>query len=776
MIAQVKPSQSMAIIDDSVMVAQSWAVLRKKNPELPEHYNLTTDHENHLSGSGINKLQAAIAGIFSADPDLAAKLTGHAYGGLVFSYFDHSGVIYKWLDDKGIAHPFFRLRPDNERAAKYLSPAGAPPFVYVPRTSNHIWATSQGDFRPRQQIVCTEGEKKALCATLSGVPCLGLGGVSSYATGGRGDEGGPRDLGFFINELNLLDQKRLTIVFDSDVTQKDEVAGAIRSFAYTLCEAYRERELSNGAKIVRKTLKLGDVLRYSLLPSLPSGKCGLDDAIVGLGVDPVKELLDNALPLVDLAPAKEDKKDITIAVLFCAEPLGDKAHKKSPLNAQRHARSLIAWLSSKEYYATCPELGYLRYSTESGIWESISQEQWRSLPERVADLNRWQNRQQSVMAQTQNLLSARLLVERSRFNGKQYLGFLNGTLNLQDMIMEDHSPRHYLTQRLGFAYDPNATCNRWLDYLINTFSEQREDGSFDEDSDSMERKVNLVRALLRWSLEPKESTAHDIEVFPYLIGPPGYGKGTFLEVLQGLAGQAAGNWSLSMLTNPNGVASIAGKLVSINPEFKGSLTAESASQITRITTNEYVEVKILYKNSIQQRCNTVLWAASNNSILSDLSDREGVDRRTVYLEFKRKPAVRDSNLKKDLLKELPGIFNWVWGLSLDEAICVIKGHFTSAQYFADQVKALEASNSVYQWIVDPDPQPGAQCPKAIPIRIADLYGHYQTWCAATGTKPLKQRNFSSELVKAGSKVEKGDYMRYTIPAIKDISIGDMLGL
>jgi hypothetical protein len=57
------------------------------------------------------------------------------------------------------------------------------------------------------RMVITEGEKKALCATLSGIPCIGLGGVNSYATGERSATTGERGLGFLIDELNLLEQK-----------------------------------------------------------------------------------------------------------------------------------------------------------------------------------------------------------------------------------------------------------------------------------------------------------------------------------------------------------------------------------------------------------------------------------------------------------------------------------------------------------------------------------------------------------------------------------------
>jgi putative DNA primase/helicase len=338
-----------------------------------------------------------------------------------------------------------------------------------------------------------------------------------------------------------------------------------------------------------------------------------------------------------------------------------------------------------------------------------------------------------------------------------------------------HSPENYLTQRLGFNYTTETKCDEFCDWILWTFAEPQEDGSFDQDSQRCIDRIDLVRALLRWSLEPKKSEAFEVEVLPYLIGMPGLGKGTFLELVRGLAGEAAGHWDLSTIGDPNSAAAICGKLIAIDSDLKGSLTAKTAKTINKIASNEPVGVKLLYKDVGDARLNTVLWAASNASILSDMTDRQGIDRRVVYLEFKRKPEERDPQLKSRLLGELSGIFNWVWSMSLDDAISTIKYYRNSGDYLEAQTRALLESNSVYQWIVDLN-NPSVACPIEVMTRLDGLYSNYTQWCSQVGSSPLKQRKFSAELRKSGAETKENPYYSFKIPTPDKIDIRQMAGL
>jgi putative DNA primase/helicase len=759
------------------MLDFAWGNLCKINPSLPPKYSLTESHREQLAQSGITPMQACIAGIFSADAELARSLTGYGQSGLMFAYFDLNGKCYQWKTEDGSMKPFYRLRPDStEGKAKYLSPKGSPVFVYVPRTTNYTWVGKDGGFKPGKKLVITEGEKKALCATLNDLPCFGLGGVSSFRTGVKPekDSGEGRALGFFIDELSLLAQESVTIVYDSDIVQKLPVQQAIKAFGYAVAEAYKEKELAGGSSVINRTQKLSTILKYSLLPVLPDSKLGLDDAIVRFGAEPIAELLSSAMPLIDVVRAKADPADIAVTPLFSSEPLGDEAKKQSPKHLQAHNRSLIAWLCLYKSYAISP-IACLKYCAHDGVWRAISGDEMANFPQHVADLNDWCNRGTGLMKELQSFLKKRLAVGAERFASTRMLGFLNGALNLDTMKFLPHSPENYLTQRLGFKYITEINCPNFTKWIFWTFAELLEDGSFDEEHQRCRDRIKLLQALLRWSLEPKESKAFEVEVLVYLIGMPGLGKGTFLELVRGLAGEAAGHWDLSTIGDPNSAAAICGKLIAIDSDLKGSLTAKTAKTINKIASNEPVGVKLLYQNVGDARLNTVLWAASNTSILSDMTDRQGIDRRVVYLEFKRTPEERDPQLKSRLLAELPGIFNWVWSMPLDEAVSTIKHYRNSGDYLEAQTRALLESNSIYQWIVDLS-NPDVGCPVGINTRLDILYRTYTQWCSQVGSSPLGQRKFSAMLKRSGAEWKDNPYYSFKLPTPDKIDIQQMAGL
>jgi len=746
-------AQRSAVAIDDYAIKTAWNALKRRVPELPDKFLLSPDHEAQLNCSGISPLQACVAGIFSATAKTAEALTGHSVSGLIFTYFDTAGSIYRW-GKEGL--PFFRIRPDSG-TSKYLSPKGSPSFIYFPRTTtSHSWERLDGI-----TLLITEGEKKALCATLHGIPCLGLGGVNSFRTGEECSEG-HRHLGALVDEVNLLAAKKVITIFDSDIVHKPEVAAAIKSFSFAVCGAYREKERqTSGSVRPRKVLSLNQKLLYSLLPNLPRNKIGLDDAIARFGVNAVTELIENGLPLVKLSVDKNDKNEIEIKCLFAAEPLGDDAHKDTPHNRQRMVRSLIAWLTTKSDWASIPTLGYLQWDAAIGIWQPVTKEEWANLPEKIADLNNWRNRQPQLMSQMRQLISNRLCLSRDLFDSPGLLAFTNGVLILDTMRIEPCRADHYLTQRLGFEYDGNATCNTWLGWLSWTFNDDYE-------------TVKLVQALLRWTLEPKGNKAHEIEVWPILIGKPARGKGTFLEVLLGLVGDAAASWNLETIGNPNGIFSLVGRLASVCLELKGVISSKTSTALNQVISNEPMPIKPLYKDITYGRCNTVLWAASNEPLSSGTADRVGLDRRTVYLQFERKPSKKDPFLKQRLLHELPGIFNWVWQLPITDAISIIQAYQIGESNLAAQKEMLEESNTVYQWIIEKNIE------STVTLKLFDCYIDYCNWCDENRIKhPLGKKTFSRELIKGGATKGRDSETRDTvlsIPSISELDVKGMLGL
>ena len=743
--------------------ATAWAALRKIIPELPEAHHLEPRHIAHLEKDGINETQALVAGIFSATPNLAEELTGHCKAGIIFAYFNEDGTdIYRYGEDR---RPFFRLRPDNPAGkAKYLSPKGAPTFIYYPRTTVFNFSRLSS-----VELVVAEGEKKSLKATLSDIPCIGLGGVTSYRTGYK-DEDGKRSLGSLVKDINLFQASKITICFDSDITYKQPVALAIKALTHDLLEAYHQKEIEESESPKAKpqrTLRLSEKLHYALLPNrlnLVDGedepqKMGLDDALMMFGRGPVKELFDNALPL---AKCKWDD-GLQVKCLFAAEPLGDDAKKESPQHAQRHYRGLLFTLAAKGLFCTISDFGKYRYSVNEGLWAEIGDETWRSLSESVADAQRWKNRKRDISLQQLSFASGteRLQVDKTQLDRSHLLGFKNGVLDLNANKLLPHSPNHYITQKLGFSYNTEATCNKWLTWLNWVF-------------DGDEQWPIVIQALLKWTLTPKQGNcSYPIQVWPILIGPAGRGKGTFLDVLSGLLGVSQCAWSYRTVKDGRSMYGLWGKKAGIAADLKGELNTTAVGNINAIASNEPLEIEAKYKNQQTERFNTVLWAAMNQPIKSRVVDQEGLSRRILYIGFERKPEEIDTQLGKRLLGELPGIFNWAWSMDLDDAISIIKTHLRSDVNVKLQQQHLASSNSVYEWMQEMQLESATTA-----IIKSEWYARYKGWATESNYKSLGYGNWKEAVLKAGATIQtncsRGTPL--TIPAFKNINVKSMLGL
>ena len=258
---------------------------------------LLPHHRTDLAKSGLRDETVAACGVYSeTDPDRVNELLGgylsaktaRALGPcLAFPFRDAGGNPLTWIPHdakEGTApRPFVRLKPDKPRhrdgkPVKYESPLKSGNRLYLPPGVGAALADAA------QDLIIVEGEKKALAGTQDGFPTLGLSGVWNWAlkrpknlATGRGT--GPRKL---IDDLDRIawTGRTVTIVFDSDLADKPEVAWA----RWRLVEAL----LARGADV-----------RAIDLPAGTGGlKCGLDDFLIAHGPAALKLLLATAkLPI-----------------------------------------------------------------------------------------------------------------------------------------------------------------------------------------------------------------------------------------------------------------------------------------------------------------------------------------------------------------------------------------------------------------------------------------------------------------------------------------------
>jgi hypothetical protein len=237
-----------------------------------------------LESSGLSASDAEALGIEWLAPGRTSSLGGWAkpLPALLLPYFDVAG---KPLSPWPKHPPFYRLRylaqevdssgfsvqaAKQKKPVRYVQPPNTSVAAYLARCAEVDWLGVLSD--PDQPLVITEGELKAACACLRGVPTIGLGGVQSWRAIGKGVE--------FLPELEAIDWvgRHTYVCFDSDYKSNDGVLLALH-------------ELSE--ELVRR----GAYAYVVNIPQVGDDKVGLDDYVVAEGIEAFAELLKAAEPL-----------------------------------------------------------------------------------------------------------------------------------------------------------------------------------------------------------------------------------------------------------------------------------------------------------------------------------------------------------------------------------------------------------------------------------------------------------------------------------------------
>jgi len=174
--------------------------------------------------------------------------------------------------------PFERIRLEKPSATcRYLSPKGGGQFPFVlPAVHMHLVAN------PAAPVVISEGEKKALRATLAGVPTIGLTGIDCWSEG----KGSRRPHSLLARYLTP--GRCVVMVYDSDGTTEEKVVQFDRS----------------AERLARAIENAGCAFRRTFVPAAPDGaKRGLDDWLqAGTRPEEVLRLVESASPVSPRLP------------------------------------------------------------------------------------------------------------------------------------------------------------------------------------------------------------------------------------------------------------------------------------------------------------------------------------------------------------------------------------------------------------------------------------------------------------------------------------------
>lgn len=198
---------------------------------------------NDLKRSGLTIADARRAGVRLADSDETWKILNpkrperandFTVRGMVFPYFDPSGGR---LPFSRVRRLVGKWRRDDDGSQRYASPRNSLPHLYLP--------APVCDWLPRKfrekirvnQLIITEGEKKAIKANLLGLPTVALGGVYAYQAA--------RHQVTLLEEFSWFDLREtdVEVVFDSDAYLNPDVNRALLGLSHRLRRDANPRSL-----------------------------------------------------------------------------------------------------------------------------------------------------------------------------------------------------------------------------------------------------------------------------------------------------------------------------------------------------------------------------------------------------------------------------------------------------------------------------------------------------------------------------------------------------
>ena len=584
----------------------------------PPIRSLSDKHRAELRASGISDDIISRAGLYTESGEAVAKLIGSRdlAGG---SWADVLVFPFRFPTQNGNA-AYARIKPDFPRidrkgkTVKYESPSGQTNRAYFPPGFQDLIAT-------RNEVIITEGEKKALSAATAGFPCVGLVGVRGWHLPRKRIRGTPNAAGelILIPDLAGLSWSGRTvyICFDSDAANNRNVQSAEWALATSL------KRLKADVRVVR-------------LPSLSrSVKVGLDDYLVAQGPIELAKLLAAAKP--PEKPVKSQPYEFALEALDCF---------------YRHADGYTLHWYRGQFWSWNGRY-YIPYEMEE---VSRRFHRWLYRTFGPVEANPTFARQVSDCAASETMIASTTAmpcyVEKSgQIANRNWINLTNGNFDLDVLIRgEDkpillpQSPRWFTPVGLPYGFTAEAVCPLWDQFLLRIMEGDQE-------------RISFLQEWLGYNLVLDTS----LDRFVIFEGPGGNGKGVFLDVMTEILGRDnVSHVPLEQFGDRFQLTPTIGKLANIVQEISDVAKPNEGTLKAFVSSTGRIGIDRKNKDPISIKPTARLTLACNKR--PHWSDRtDGIWRRLTIIPFRISltQAEMDRGLTDKIINsELPGVFLW----------------------------------------------------------------------------------------------------------------------
>jgi len=298
----------------------------------------------------------------------------------------------------------------------------------------------------------------------------------------------------------------------------------------------------------------------------------------------------------------------------------------------------------------------------------------------------------------------------------------NGLYDIYQLKLLPHSPDYHSLIQLDCSYDPDAKCEKFLDFINEVLPPE---------------SVILAQEIAGYILVPMTNAQKAF----ILYGPGATGKSTFIHVLEALVGEKnVSNIAWQDLSDKFRPARLQGKLLNTFSDIPDKALNDNGNfKIFAGEDRNTVENK--NQDPFEFR-NTARFVFSANHLPQNFGDNgDGFSRKLLILPFENKIAREkmDTRLTEELVTERNGIFLW----ALEGLMRLLRNDFKfSENKYTQKVlaKYQQESNSV-RWFIENN------CVFApnYNVRTVEFFERYQQSCKQDGIQPLNRIKFNNEM-------------------------------
>ena len=309
------------------------------------------------------------------------------------------------------------------------------------------------------------------------------------------------------------------------------------------------------------------------------------------------------------------------------------------------------------------------------------------------------------------------------------LGCQNGLVDLRTAELRDGRPSDRVTMSTHLVYDPDASAERWQDFLREVFGDPA--------------LIDFIQRAVGYSLCGDMSE----QVLFVCHGTGANGKSVFLSALRTAFGDFADNTAFSTFelfdnrSGSNDVAALAGKRLVTASETREAARLNEA-RVKSLTGGDPITARFLYGEFFTFQPKAKLWLGVNR--LPRVSDDSyGFWRRIRLIPFTRvfDKSRADPRLIDTLRVEADGILAWA-----------VRGCLAWQKRGLEPPELVTAATEEYQRDSDPLQNflaeecliaPDAHC------TAASLFKAYAEFAERSGEKPMKVNAFGRRLTERG---------------------------